>query len=172
MASTFPNAQYVIPRKEFEHYEALLAERNDPLVEENWADSVMPVVEAGQVVFFDESAERVAGGSLRPEPVPGHTVGMTGYRIGEEGGEEGFFCADIFHSPVQITHPEINTSYCALPDVARETRLRILEEATKKGTLLMPMHFGAPWCGYIRRDGERYRFERAAWPDQGTRIDN
>lgn len=161
---TFPNARYIIPRKEFAHYEALLAEGSDPLVEESWVDSVMPVVEAGQAELFDETAATVADGILRPEPVPGHTVGMTGYRIGE-GGEEGFFCADVFHSPVQITYPEINTSYCALPDVARSTRARVLAEAAERGTLLMPMHFGAPYCGYIRRAGEGYRFEGADWPE-------
>ena len=161
---TFPNATYVIPRREYAHYEALLADGSDALVEESWQDSVMPVVEAGQAVFLEEDAPEVAGGLLRPEPVPGHTVGMTGYRIGEGAGE-GFFCADVFHSPVQIAHPEINTSYCVLPDVARATRARVLEEAAERGTLLMPMHFGAPYCGHIRRAGEGYRFEGAGWPE-------
>lgn len=160
---TFPNARYHAPRAEFAHYERLLAESSDPLVEESWADSIMPVIDAGQMALFNENAATVAG-ILRPEPVPGHTVGMTGYRIGE-GAEEGFFCADVFHSPIQIAHPEINTSYCALPDQARETRRRVLAEAAERGTLLMPMHFGAPYCGHVRRAGDSYRFEGAVWPE-------
>jgi hypothetical protein len=66
---------------------------------------------------------------------------------------------------VQIARPEINTSYCALQEVARATRARVLEEAATHGTLLMPMHFGAPGCGYIRRTEGGYRFEGADWPD-------
>jgi hypothetical protein len=27
----------------------------------------------------------------------------------------------------------------------------------------MPMHFGAPYCGHVRRQGDGYRFEQAAW---------
>lgn len=161
---TFPNAAYVIPRKEYTHYEALLAEGSDALVEESWQDSVLPIIEAGQAEFLEDDAAEVVGGLLRPEPVPGHTVGMTGYRIGEGEGE-GFFCADVFHSPVQIARPDINTSYCALPDVARATRARVLAEAAARGTLLMPMHFGAPYCGYVRRSGDGYRFEGADWPE-------
>jgi glyoxylase-like metal-dependent hydrolase (beta-lactamase superfamily II) len=160
---TFPNAEYIVPRKEYAHYEELLAEGSDPLVEESWTDSVVPVMEAGQMTLFDEETDTVAD-ILRPEAVPGHTVGMTGYRIGEDD-EEGFFCADVFHSPVQIAHPEINTAYCALPEVARTTRARVLSEAADRGTLLMPMHFGAPYCGHVRRQGEGYRFEGADWPE-------
>lgn len=160
---TFPNASYIIPRTEFDHYKALLAATSDPLVEESWTDSVLPIIEAGQAVFLDDDMSVVAG-CLRPEPVPGHTVGMTGYKIGDDA-EEGFFCADVFHSPVQIARPEINTSYCALPDLARKTRARVLKEAADRATLLMPMHFGAPWCGYIRRQGAGYRFEGAEWPE-------
>lgn len=159
---TFPNARYMMPKVEFDHYKALLENGSDPLVDEGWVDSVLPVIDAKQAETFDWNAPVVAD-VLRPEPLPGHTVGMTGFRLGD-GDDEAFFCADVFHSPVQIAHPEINTSYCALPDLARDTRARVLQEAADRGTLLLPFHFGAPFCGYIQRNGEGYRFEGATWP--------
>ena len=51
----------------------------------------------------------------------------------------------------------------ALDDVARRTRAALLAREAERGTLVMPMHFGAPHCGSIRRQGEGYAFEPATW---------
>lgn len=159
----FPNARYLMPRKDFEHWRARLAEGPDATMDGSWADSVAPVVEAGLVDFLDDDAGTILG-CLDVEPVPGHSPGMLSYRL-RSGGEEGLFCADVFHSPLQILKPDLNTAYCVLPEVARETRARVLAEAAERGTLLLPMHFGAPHCGYVRRVDDGYRFVGADWPD-------
>jgi hypothetical protein len=38
-------------------------------------------------------------------------------------------------------------------DQARASRHAFLERIADSGILIMPMHFGAPHCGYIRRGG-------------------
>lgn len=159
----FPNARYLFPKRDYDHWTVALAEGPDMTMDQSWGDSVLPVLEAGLVDFIEDDAGSILD-CLRVEPVPGHTPGMLSYRLSSEG-EEGLFCADVFHSPLQILKPDLNTAYCVLPEVARETRKRVLEEAADRGTLIMPMHFGFPHCGHIRREGDGYRFEGATWPE-------
>ena len=152
-----------MPRKDYDYWSDAITKSPDIAMDNSWEDSVLPVIEAGLVDFIEEDAGEILG-CLTVEPVPGHTPGMLSYRL-QSDGEEGLFCADVFHSPVQIYKPEINTAYCVLQDTARETRARVLAEAAERGTLIMPMHFGVPYCGYIRKDGDGYRLEPADWPE-------
>jgi len=158
----FPNARYIAPERDFTYYEDKLTKGPDPIMDDSWTDSILPLRDAGLLDLLPEGAGQAAD-ILRPDPVPGHTPGMTGYHL--DTGDGGvFFCGDVFHSPAQIYKPELNTAYCALPDEARATRTRVLAETADDGVLLCPMHFGAPHCGYIRRHGSGYVFEGADWP--------
>lgn len=163
---TFPNARYLMPTSDFNYWKTKVLEGPDMTMDDSWTDSVMPIIDAGLAEFIDDDAGEILPG-LTAEPVPGHSPGMMSYRL-TSNGEEGLFCADVFHSPLQILKPDLNTAYCAIPDLARETRARVLADCADQGTLIMPMHFGAPHCGYIRRDGEGYVFEGASWPEENT----
>jgi glyoxylase-like metal-dependent hydrolase (beta-lactamase superfamily II) len=158
----FPNAQYIAPARDFAHYEKKLAQGPDPIMDDSWNDSILPIWDAGLLDLLPADAPDAAG-LFRPDPVPGHTPGMTGYHL-DTGDGAIFFCGDVFHSPAQILKPDLNTAYCALPDQARATRARVLNEAAATGALICPMHFGAPHCGYIRRAGDGFAFEGAEWP--------
>ncbi|KMO14872.1 MBL fold metallo-hydrolase [Methylobacterium platani] len=159
---TFPNARYLVPKTDFDHFQTALAKGPDPIIDNAFRDSLLPLVEAGLVDFIGDDTREVAG-CLAVEPVPGHSPGMLSYRL-RSNGEEGLFSADVFHSPLQIARPELNTRYCIFPDKARESRAALLARASERNALIMPMHFGAPYCGYVRREGDGYRFEGADWP--------
>ena len=99
-------------------------------------------------------------GCLTPEPVPGHAPGMLSFRL-RSRGEEGLFTADVLHNAIQIVHPHWNDRYCLWPDQALDPARRRSKRAAERGALIMPMHLGAPYCGYVRRQGEGYVFEAA-----------
>lgn len=159
---TFPNARYFIPNDDFlfckegRNREAGVVD----VFAASFFDSVMPIVDAGLATFFDAPSE--IADCLRVEAAPGHSPGQVALHI-RSRGEEAAFCGDIFHSPVQVTYPETNTSYCIWPDRARETRLSFLNRAADSGALILPVHFGDPHCGYIRRQGEGFVFEPSRW---------
>jgi len=157
---TFPNARYLMPKTDFDYYRREAGERVNPIIDQAFADSVMPIVEAGLADFIDSQTE--IAGVLQAEPAPGHSPGMLCYRL-RSRGEEAIFTADVLHSPIQIVKPELNTSYCIDPAQARATRAALLARAADREALIMPMHFGAPHCGYVRRQGGGYVFEGAAW---------
>lgn len=157
---TFPNATYHLPRADHDHYLAALARAPDPIIDQAFEDSIAPVIAAGQARFIEPG--EVVAGLLAVEAAPGHSVGMVNFRL-QSSGEQGLFTGDVFHSPLQIVEPSLNTAYCALPDIARQTRAALLAREAERGTLIMPMHFGAPHCGFIRRAGAGYAFEGARW---------
>ena len=155
----FPKARHLIPQAEFDYWKAQYDKGDKGVNQGSFADSVLPIIEAGLADFMDGTKE--VAGCLAPEPVPGHAPGMLSFRI-RSRGEEGLFCADILHNAIQIVRPDWNDRYCLWPDRALESRAAGLKRACDRGALLMPMHLGSPYCGYVRRQGEGYRFEGAA----------
>lgn len=158
----FPQARYLIPQAEFDYWKAEYdkGDKSDKSVNAgSFADSVLPVIDAGLAEFMDGKTD--VAGCLTPEPVPGHAPGMLSFRL-RSRGEEGLFCADVMHNAIQVVRPGWNDRYCVWPDKALQSRAAVLSRAAERGALIMPMHFGAPYCGYIRRRGEGYMFEPAA----------
>ena len=155
---TFPKARYLFPKDEFDYWKSLYDKGDKDVNQGSFTDSVLPVIEAGLGEFMDGKAE--VAGCLTPEPVPGHAPGMLSFRL-RSRGEEGLFCADILHNAIQIVRPDWNDRYCLWPDKALESRAAGLKRACERGALLMPMHLGAPYCGYVRRQGNGYAFDPA-----------
>lgn len=160
---TFPNAQYHFPVDDFTFCRD--GKNKAPGVVDvfgdSFYDSVMPIMDAGLARLM-KPGEEIAD-CLQVEPAPGHSPGQVVFRV-RSGNEEALFCGDILHSPIQIVQPQINSGYCIWPDIARETRLKLLNESADSGALVIPVHFGAPHCGYIRRQGDGFVFEGADWP--------
>ncbi|MDE1993036.1 MAG: MBL fold metallo-hydrolase [Rhizobiaceae bacterium] len=157
---TFPNARYYMPKTDFDFFDAQYQGGNRQASAGSFEDSVLPILAAGMLDLVGDEG-RIAD-LLDIAPVPGHTPGQISLSMRSKG-EEGIFCADIFHSPIQILLPDINTAFCMIPELAIETRARFLETAADRQALIMPCHFGVPHCGYIRRAGEgRFAFQPEA----------
>lgn len=157
---TFPKAQYWMPRAEYDYWHPRYVEARGIGETEAFADAVEPLIAGGNVAFY-EAGQQFAPG-LTARAAHGHTPGMMRidlHSVTPDGhAARGVFCADVFHSPLQILRPDINTIVDVLPDVARATRRAFLDEMANTNTLIMPCHFGAPHCGYITRDGDGYGF--------------
>ena len=154
---TFPNAKYYVPELDFRFCEqGKNREEKIDVFGESFNDSVMPIVNEGLSVMIRPGME--IADCLQVEDAAGHSPGQVAFRIRSQG-EEAVFSGDIFHSPMQIVRPEINSGYCIYPDVARNTRYEFLNKAADTGSLILPVHFGDPYCGYIRRNGNGFSFE-------------
>jgi len=153
---TFANARYLFPKSDFDYFKSL--RDRGKAADTAFDDSVMPIVDAGLADFIDIRSELPGG--LRPVEAFGHTPGMMNYWL-RSGGEAGVLSADVFHHPIQILVPTWNTAFCIIPDAARATRAALLAEAAATGALVMSCHFSAPFAGYIRREGDGYRYEPA-----------
>jgi glyoxylase-like metal-dependent hydrolase (beta-lactamase superfamily II) len=153
---TFPNARHWMPRRDLEYFRSL--HESGTAGDSSFADSLLPVLDAGLVSFID--GQREVAGCLKVADAIGHTPGQQNYWI-RSGRDVGVFSADVFHHPVQILDPGLNTAFCVLQDEAKTTRLRVLNDASTAGALVMPCHFPPPHCGFIRRLGDRFVYEPA-----------
>jgi glyoxylase-like metal-dependent hydrolase (beta-lactamase superfamily II) len=154
---SFPNARYYYPKRDYVKLtddEAAGLLKPDPAAA--LADSIRPIFEAGLAELVEEDARDVAG-CLDAEPLPGHTAGLLSFRL-RSNGEEGIFAGDVMHSPLQIVAPAYNTRFCEMPDKGHATRSAFLARAAERRALIMPCHFGAPYCGFIGRSGEGFAF--------------
>lgn len=141
---TFPNARYLFTEAEFNRWDDRHADYvARPINEFVFADSLLPVVEAGQVVFVDDGY--ALDDVLTVERAPGHTVGNIKIRLNSEG-QQGMFSGDVIHHPVQLVQPELCSVFDEDQGVALQTRLRMLEDCAEHGAMLMPTHFAAPFC--------------------------
>jgi glyoxylase-like metal-dependent hydrolase (beta-lactamase superfamily II) len=153
---TFPNATYVFSQEEYARYAPENVRPEDPPPFFNiYQDSVLPVIASGQALLV--SGEHQVNEVVTVVPTPGHTPGHISVRA-KNSGEIGMFLGDVIHNPVQMADPDLNSAYCELPSLARQSRRTLLEQAVETNTLLVPGHFLPPHIGRVCRDGAHFRF--------------
>lgn len=157
---TFPNARYVMARAEYAHFATMHeAAGAVPVNRGSFADSVLPVVDAGQAEFVD-SDHVVAlepDGRICLEPAPGHTPGNVTIAV-RGGGREALLCGDVIHHPIQLALPWLTLPADYDPALADATRRALLERCADTGTLMLTGHFPDPTAGFVRRAGDAYAF--------------
>lgn len=108
-----------------------------------------------------ESGEVAPG--ITAVPLPGHTPGHTGYRIGS-GADSLLIWGDIAHVPeVQIPHPDVTVIYDVDPAQAEASRCRILAETAADGQLVAGMHLHFPGYAHVIQDGAAFRLIPEPW---------
>jgi glyoxylase-like metal-dependent hydrolase (beta-lactamase superfamily II) len=150
---TFPNARYIMARREFAHWQEVQQRGEDTPHARAFEDSVLPVVQTGQSVLVDDDYALEDG--LWFEGAPGHTPGNVVIHA-RSGDETGLFTGDVIHHPLQLLKPEWSTLACSDRQLSRQTRTRLIEEHAERGTRLLPAHFPAPTVGRIVREGSAY----------------
>lgn len=81
---------------------------------------------------------------------PGHTVGHMALLI-ESQGERLLHMVDAIHHPSQVVHPDWSPGFDAQPDLAADTRLKLLERAAADNLLMLAYHFPFPGLGRVMR---------------------
>ncbi len=159
---TFPNAKYLFGRRDYEYFKAM--PEGEEAHHESFADSIVPVMEAGQGIVVDEDhvAHREIGDGVWLEPAFGHSPGCCTIH-GQAGGEEAIFWGDVIHHPVQMLRFDLPFAFDADPVQASATRQRVMKRAAEEELMCFPAHFRRTSAGRVRPDGEVYRY---AWVAQ------
>jgi glyoxylase-like metal-dependent hydrolase (beta-lactamase superfamily II) len=151
---TFPNARYLFSRVEYEHWErehrAALARGEAAPNHGSFADSVLPVMDAGQADLVASEHQIEAG--LHLEPAPGHTPG-TCLLHARSRGAHGIFSGDVLHTPVQLADPGLSSRFCSDTELSARTRLALCERVADTSVFLFTGHFPAPSATRIVRKG-------------------
>ena len=150
---TFPKARYLMGRAEFAHWRG---QHERPDMDAVFADSVKPVHDAGLVDLVE--TDHCICDEISLVPTLGHTPGHVSVSI-QSRGEEALITGDFMHHPCQIAHPEWSSAADSDPDMAHQTRNRMLAELASRPVLVIGTHFAGVTAGRIVRDGDTYRMD-------------
>jgi glyoxylase-like metal-dependent hydrolase (beta-lactamase superfamily II) len=154
---TFPNARYVMSRKEVEGAGANAHELH---TREAYMDSVLPVIEAGQVDLVDSNhcVHREIEDGVWLQDAAGHSPGSVVVNA-QRGGSRVVFAGDILHHPVQLVRPDIAFFADENPAAACATRQALLMQCAENEAVMYPAHFPDPPAGRVRRAQQNFSYE-------------
>jgi glyoxylase-like metal-dependent hydrolase (beta-lactamase superfamily II) len=146
LAPAFPNAHYVIQRRDLDNArQAHLRERASYLPK-NWE----PLEAAGVLDPVQGSLELLPGLSLRP--MPGHTPGLQAVVVAG-GGRKLIYPTDIFPTSHQI-QPAWVCGYDLDVTTCLEERMKLLDEFTGTDGIVVFYHDPAVPAGMVNRDAK------------------
>lgn len=148
---TFPNAQYVVQRKDFEHAKNPTERDRASFMLDNY----MPVEEAKQWELLDGEKQIVPGVTVIP--TPGHTDAMQCVKL-EGGGKTAIFLTDLAPTTAHLPLPWI-MGFDLYPLTTLEQKKKMLPQVEKNGWLALFAHDVSTRAAYLHsRDGQ-YDFE-------------
>jgi glyoxylase-like metal-dependent hydrolase (beta-lactamase superfamily II) len=166
----FPNARYVMFRKEWDYW------TTNPSLEELAVDENF---KKGMLASAQKNLPRVQSRLDLIEPdteiVPGiTTIAAFGHSPGQMGIEVSsaeqrlLFVADAIVHPLHVAYPQTIGVTDHQPRVMVETRIRLLEKAVREKALVSTSHFAFPGLGRVVPNGESWQWEpmlatRASW---------
>ena len=147
----FPNARYLGPRKDWEHFTRPEVLEAAPHVSE----SVIPLDEMGLIDFIDDGHN--VTDEITTLETPGHTPGHQVVLI-SSGGERAAIIGDLIHNPVQIYEPDWCAFVDTSPDDTRRSRKAFMDRAEEEGMVVAAGHFHPDrHIGrFARLEGRRY----------------
>ena len=157
--ASFPNAEIVLHKAEAAYWlQSNLDEVPDQKTFEFVRQMMAPYARRTRLI---EEGEVVPG--IFSVPLPGHTPGHTGYRVGS-GPTSVLIWGDIVHVPaVQSALLNAGTAMDVDPALAVETRKETFRQAAEEGFLVAGMHLEFPGLAQLISDGDGYRILAAHW---------
>lgn len=133
VAPTFPNARYVVQRREYEDAMRPNERTRATYVPINYH----PLVELGQMHLLDGDTEIAPG--VWGVVAPGHTPGMMCIRF-ESGGQHALFMTDLASYAIHFERLGWMTAYDVEPLITLETKRHWRQWALETGALLLFQH--------------------------------
>jgi glyoxylase-like metal-dependent hydrolase (beta-lactamase superfamily II) len=158
LVPTFPNAEYLIVRDE---WDAAMAP-NERTRATYLAENLLPLQEQGRLNLID--GETKVSDEVTIVPTPGHSAGHASVVLAS-GGETGIYIGDVAQAAVQLERTAWVAAFDILPLVAMETKKALVEKAIDDGSLIISVHAPFPGLGRLRRTEEGHRHWTPVEPD-------
>ena len=131
---TFPNARYLVPRLDWEHFTRPEVIGSAPQV----TSSVLPLESMGVMDLVD--SELNITDEIKTLSTPGHTPGHMVMVVTSQG-EKAMVVGDLLHSKVQVERPEWTAGVDTDKEASHRSRESILEQAEHEGFVIAAGHF-------------------------------
>jgi len=156
---TFAKAKYVFAQTEYEHWEqahrSALATSQPAPNHGSFADSILPVVDAGQALMVAQDFEFEEGVYL--QAARGHTPGNCVLHAHSQGAH-AVFSGDILHTPAQLINLGWSSNFCHDAQAAEDSRIALVHSLADTTSLLLPAHFPGPVAGHVVSHQGQFRF--------------
>ena len=152
---TFPNARCLFSKKEYDYW----IEKPEKEIDDDkfaFDYSVAPIVKARLAKLVDNNYK--IDKNLRLISTPGHTPDHVSIMI-ESEGKRAIISGDFLHHPCQIANPNWTMDADTLPDIALQTREKLLNHVANSSILLIGSHFSNPVAGLIKKAKDGFIFE-------------
>ena len=139
----FPNARYITLKAEWDEWTA------------RWSASDAPQDQKNLALFTslqDKFSFAAAGDEIAPGisvvDLAGHTLGHSGLLV-ESAGERLLHVVDLLHQPFQFANADWHFSFDSDPELAVETRRRVLQHCVDESLLTLFYHMPFPGLGRV-----------------------
>jgi glyoxylase-like metal-dependent hydrolase (beta-lactamase superfamily II) len=156
----FPNARYVISKKEWDYWVPRLQlkpgqeSKSEASHIAAGRKNILPIT--GQFDIVEGEKEIVPG--IKFELAPGHTPGNTMVVV-SSGGKQLLCVGDVIHDPLELTKPGIWAEWDVSPEETNAIRAQILSRAAASNSLLFICHFPFPGLGFVVKKGAHFAWQ-------------
>jgi glyoxylase-like metal-dependent hydrolase (beta-lactamase superfamily II) len=146
----FPNARYVFHQDDWEAFRQ--PRDSEAFGFTFWEETLAPLETAG--VIDPLSGEHSITSEITAILTPGHTPGSMSLAI-NSGGERALVMGDVFHGPPQVSEPSWVFAFDADPDIAVQSRNRMLDRAEAENAIMAICH-STGFGRIVSQEGRRY----------------
>lgn len=155
-ALAFPNASYITALAEWEEWTA------------RWSASDAPQDQLNLNLFtslqdrfsFASPGDEIAPG-VSVVDLAGHTLGHSGLRV-ESAGDRLLHVVDLLHQPFQFANTDWHFSFDSDPELAVDTRRRVLRQCADEDILTLFYHMPFPGLGKVSAEDGVYHWHSIA----------
>jgi glyoxylase-like metal-dependent hydrolase (beta-lactamase superfamily II) len=154
---TFPNAEYLIIRDEWQAAIAPNERTRATYLEEN----LLPLEQHGRLNLVE--GEHRLTDEVTIVPAPGHSPGHA-HVVLSSGGETGIYTGDVAQMAVQLERTAWVSAFDIMPLATMETKKAMVERAIEQGSLIIAAHLPFPGMGRVSRNEQGQRKWQAVEP--------
>ncbi len=148
---TFPNAQYIVQKGEFEHAMHATERERASYLQENFA----PLAAAGRLTLIEDDRTIVPGVELLR--VPGHTADMQCVKL-TGGGKTAFVFADLVPTTAHLPLAWM-MGFDLYPLTTQESKRKWIGTIVREGWLALFVHDSAAPAAYLRERNGHWEHE-------------
>jgi len=150
LVTTFPKAEYLIQRAEWE----AAIRPNERTRATYLAENLEPVADSGRLRLLD--GETKVTDEVTIIPSVGHSEGHASVVI-TSGGEMAIYIGDMVQQAVQLERTAWVSAFDVLPLMSMEAKKQLVEKAIRENALLICVHLPFPGVGRMMRTPEGYK---------------
>jgi len=155
----YPDATFHIHQKEWDFWHSSKSGAQPPLFKFFVENNISPL-RGKKINFIVEDYQEILDGIVSVE-APGHTPGQIALNI-SDGGENLLYISDAFLHPLHIEQLDWKTSFDLDHEMARKTRIKLLNLANENDMKINAFHFDFPGIGRVDTINGRWNWVYAS----------